>query len=97
MLIILINIYFTAILRKEGATEFEEAIGIFLKKTTEDYPEVAKYLEKELLPNKNLWALCYRKDLILRGSHTNNIVECAFLCMKDSPLMKKMPQYCAAI
>ena len=32
-----------------------------------------------------------------RGSHMNNIVERAFLCLKDCALKKKMPQYCAPI
>ena len=32
------------------------------------------------------WAKCYRRDLVIRGSDTNNYVEAQFLVLKDTIL-----------
>ena len=30
------------------------------------------------------WAICYRRDLVIHGSDTNNYVEAQFLVLKDT-------------
>ena len=32
------------------------------------------------------WAKCYRRDLVIRGSDTNNYVEAQFFVLKDTIL-----------
>ena len=42
----------------------------------------------DLITIKASWAVCYRKDLPIRGTNTNNYVEAQFLVMKDTILMR---------
>ena len=46
--------------------------------STQKYKNCLKYFE-ELCELSSSWALCFRKDQLLRGSNTNNYVEAQFL------------------
>lgn len=37
---------------------------------------------QDLLERKEEWSVCYRKEMPVRGSHTNNYVEAQFLVLK---------------
>ena len=53
--------------------------------TVSRYPHFLEYLAS-LYNIGETWALCYRKDLPIRGSNTNNSIEAQFLVIKDEIL-----------
>ena len=52
------------------------------------YPRFERYI-KAVFTDRNMWALCYRKDLPLSGNNTNNFCESQFLVLKDEVLNRQ--------
>ena len=51
------------------------------------YPNFVSYLA-DLIERKVEWALCFRADLLIRDSNTNNLLESQFLFVKDTMLRR---------
>ena len=52
------------------------------------YTNFIKYV-KDVYNDRHLWALCFRDDLPMRGSNTNNYCEAQFLVIKDEILNRQ--------
>ena len=52
------------------------------------HPNFLKYV-KDVYKDKQLWTLCYREDLPMRGNNTNNYCESQFLVIKDEILNRQ--------
>ena len=62
--------------------ELEENVSVTLNdETVKKYIEFQLYLNA-LINRKKEWAICFRGDLRLRGSNTNNYCEAQFLVLK---------------
>ena len=49
------------------------------------HPNLISYIEN-VYQDHGEWALCFRKDLPIRGNHTNTFCEAQFLVIKDDTL-----------
>ncbi|XP_066917456.1 uncharacterized protein [Clytia hemisphaerica] len=69
--------------------EFEET-SVLLQESnvTSKYEHCISYFE-ELFSLSKSWAKCFRSEILIRGSHTNNYVESQFLVIKDSILRRQ--------
>ncbi|XP_028413943.1 uncharacterized protein LOC114536797 [Dendronephthya gigantea] len=52
------------------------------------YPNFIKYITN-VFEDREAWALCYRKDLPIKGNNTNNLCEAQFLVIKDGILNRQ--------
>lgn len=66
----------------ELQTRFEAAVQ---DDTLNKNEKVLKYVEN-MFARKEQWAICYRKDLLVRGNNTNNFCETAMRVLKDRVL-----------
>ena len=64
---------------------------LFKSQVVIKYPNCVEYF-KDLWKLKDKWAYCFRKNMLIRGSHTNNYVEAQFLVIKDT-ILKRQRQY----
>ena len=86
-----ILLLFKSVLYAENEDDMESFYGdhngmeddIFRK-----YDNLRKYI-KDVYSDRELWALCYRKTLPIRGNNTNNYCEAQFLVIKDDVLNRQ--------
>ena len=80
---------FKHILYAESENEMEDLYKILKNDVTaKTYPNFLNYV-KDVYTDKQLWALCYREDLPMRGNNTNNYCESQFLVIKDEILNRQ--------
>ena len=51
------------------------------------YPRLRSHMKK-VFDDRSSWALCFRKNLPVRGNHTNNYCEAAMRVLKDKVMMR---------
>lgn len=80
------NLYnmFKAVLMSSKEEDVQKNINVLIR-SSQNYPKFNKYI-KNYLARKELWCLFYRKNLMTRGTNTNNYVEIMFRLFKDIPL-----------
>ena len=66
-------------------SNFEE---LLVDNTVSKYKRFVNYI-KNVYRDRNMWAMCYRSDLPLRGNNTNNYCESQFLVIKDDILNRR--------
>ncbi len=51
--------------------------------TVKKYPHYLSYYIKSQWDRRKEWAICYRKQLLVRGNQTNNYAEAGIRILKD--------------
>ncbi|XP_048589237.1 uncharacterized protein LOC116618843 [Nematostella vectensis] len=76
----------------ETEQEFENSFSELLNDDhCMENPTLVSYLQK-LYNDKESFALCFRKELPVRGNHTNNFAEAQFLVLKDI-ILRRTKEY----
>ena len=80
---------FKQILYANYVDEMEEKYETFMyDDVVRTYVNLISYIET-VYQDREAWALCYRKELPIRGNNTNNFCEAQFLVLKDDILKRQ--------
>lgn len=81
--------HFRSIVYAQTKEELDEKFEEFMDLDMIEHNHCCKSYFKDLAKIESAWALCYRKDVLTRGSHTNNYVEAQFGVVKDGILRRQ--------
>ena len=81
--------YFKRVLYANSVSEMEDMFENFLSdKVISYYKNFVSYINK-VYEDREEWALCFWKDIPMRGNDTNNFIEAQFLVIKDDILKRQ--------